>query len=47
MGTGFVAALAPDDAERFVEAVEDARLVGVVEDTDDAGVVSVADMTLS
>jgi phosphoribosylformylglycinamidine cyclo-ligase len=47
MGTGFVAALAPGDAERFVEAVEDARLVGVVEDTDDAGVVSVADMTLS
>jgi phosphoribosylformylglycinamidine cyclo-ligase len=47
MGTGFVVALAPGDAERFVERVDDARLVGAVEDAEDAGVVSVADTTLS
>ncbi|MFC5973114.1 phosphoribosylformylglycinamidine cyclo-ligase [Halomarina salina] len=45
MGTGFVATLAPDDAERFVEQVEDARIVGRV--TEGEPSVVVRGLTLS
>ena len=45
MGTGFVAALAPADAERFVDTVDDARVVGTVADGEST--VSIRDLTLS
>ncbi|MFC7134543.1 MULTISPECIES: phosphoribosylformylglycinamidine cyclo-ligase [Salinibaculum] len=35
MGTGFVAALPPEDAESLVESDEDARIIGEVQETDD------------
>jgi phosphoribosylformylglycinamidine cyclo-ligase len=38
MGTGFVAALAPDDAERVIEDTDDGRIIGHVEDGDEVHV---------
>ncbi|MWG33873.1 phosphoribosylformylglycinamidine cyclo-ligase [Halomarina oriensis] len=45
MGTGFVAALAPADAERFVDRVADAHVVGTVAEGDAA--VEIRGLTLS
>jgi phosphoribosylformylglycinamidine cyclo-ligase len=45
MGTGFVAALAPEDAERFLEQVPEARVVGRVEAGD--GSVHIRGLALS
>jgi phosphoribosylformylglycinamidine cyclo-ligase len=38
MGTGFVAAVAPDDTEELVEATEDGRVIGRVEAGDEVSV---------
>jgi len=45
MGTGFVATLAPEDAERFLEQVSEARIIGRVEAGD--GSVHVRGLALS
>jgi phosphoribosylformylglycinamidine cyclo-ligase len=45
MGTGFVAALAPADAEALVEADDEARVVGTVEESGE-GVVAVRGLSL-
>ncbi|QIO22749.1 phosphoribosylformylglycinamidine cyclo-ligase [Haloarcula sp. JP-L23] len=47
MGTGFVAALPESDAEAVVDASEDARVIGHVEDGDGDGVVAVRGLELS
>jgi phosphoribosylformylglycinamidine cyclo-ligase len=38
MGTGFVAALPEADAERVVETLDEARVIGRVEDGDEVAV---------
>ncbi|MFC6835613.1 phosphoribosylformylglycinamidine cyclo-ligase [Halomarina ordinaria] len=48
MGTGFVAALSPADADALVEATEEGRRIGTVEEADgEVGTVEVAGLTLS
>jgi phosphoribosylformylglycinamidine cyclo-ligase len=48
MGTGFVAALSPSDAERVVEASEDARIVGKVQESgSEDGLVAIRGLELS
>ena len=46
MGTGFVAALPPADADALVEADDEARVVGSVEASDDGGAVAVRGLSL-
>ena len=45
MGTGFVATFPPEDARQFVDAVDDARVVGSV--ADGTGTVEIRGLTLS
>ena len=46
MGTGFVAALAPADAETLAAADDEARVVGTVEESGEGGVVEVRGLSL-
>jgi len=47
MGTGLVAALAPEDAEALVAAVPDAAVIGAVEEAAEEGAVAIRGLELS
>jgi phosphoribosylformylglycinamidine cyclo-ligase len=46
MGTGFVATMPEEDAASVVEAEDDARIIGTVEEADDEGVVAIRGLEL-